>query len=347
LTLYKPWLRNLVGNVFENFFGLFYGNVPYNFTTVHVALHHRLDAGAGDTLYCWDINRSSWPDFCMYQCRGLVHMIGLGGLIQFWTSRDQPGHSHHFWLLTRGCLTYWMLLPSCVLAITRSPLFLFWVILHPLLCMSFFLALINMGFHAFIENGADNLRKSTVQSITFLNGADDFFGEDDHMAHHNQSNVYYRDLPQVQKAQLDIWSTQKASVFQGYDIFSFTMTVLLKAWPLLADRYVDTTCKMSKQEIEKMLETRVTRREVAHTELLPPVPGVRVKHHPKGPPPEVPEGSGFYLALHQKLIQLQLATAKIIDMGMVPILPIEELDIFQHHETENIPEKVSKRQKVT
>jgi hypothetical protein len=44
-----------------------------------------------------------------------------------------------------------------VLAITRSPSFVFWVILEPLLCMSYFLALINIGFHGFIEYDAQGM----------------------------------------------------------------------------------------------------------------------------------------------------------------------------------------------
>merc|ERR1711971_1110833 len=77
-SLYKPWIKNTLGNVFENWVGLLYGNVPYNFSTTHIALHHRLNAGQGDTLYCWDIDRSSWPEFLLYLSRGLLHMSGLG-----------------------------------------------------------------------------------------------------------------------------------------------------------------------------------------------------------------------------------------------------------------------------
>jgi hypothetical protein len=55
--------------------------------------------------------------------------------------------------LQTGVKTYWVVTVA-VLAITRSPSFVFWVILEPLLCMSYFLALINIGFHGFIEYDA-------------------------------------------------------------------------------------------------------------------------------------------------------------------------------------------------
>eukprot|EP00427_Karlodinium_veneficum_P044125 CAMPEP_0169252294 /NCGR_PEP_ID=MMETSP1016-20121227/37974_1 /TAXON_ID=342587 /ORGANISM="Karlodinium micrum, Strain CCMP2283" /LENGTH=439 /DNA_ID=CAMNT_0009333497 /DNA_START=215 /DNA_END=1534 /DNA_ORIENTATION=+ len=323
--LYRPWLRKLGGNLFENFLGLFYGSVPWNFTTTHVALHHRLDAGAGDTLYCWDIDRSSWPDFCMYQARGLLHMSGFGALIQFWTSREQLGHRKHFWLLSRGVFTYWVLLPLTLLWITKSWFFYFWVVLQPLLCMSWFLALINMGFHAFIENDADGLRNPTVQSITFLGGSDDFFGEDDHMAHHNQTHVYWRDLRELQQTKHAEWAKHKSSVFQGYDIFTFSVTILLKAWPLLADRFVDASMSLTKPDIAKLLESRVTRRERQHTEWLPRVPRVRCKNHPQGPEPEAPRGSAVFKQLHRHLAALQLQVARVMDMGMPPIRAIADV----------------------
>jgi len=221
-----------------------------------------------------------------------------------------------------ACLCYWHNPISLVFLLGRPAA----TDLHDF----FFIGLINWGFHVFIENGDDNVRSNTVQSLTLIGGSDDFFGEDDHAAHHNQSNVFWRDVPALQKSQRDTkWAKEKASVLQGYDIYSFSMTVLMKAWPLLADRYVDTTRTMTKNEIEKLLEVRVTQRECPHTELLPPVPDKRVNHHPEGPPPELPEGSAMYLALDQKLKRFQFNIAKVLDLGMPPIKPLDELDLYQ------------------
>ena len=49
--LYRKWLRKSVGNVFETWVGCLFGNIPYNFTTSHIHIHHRLDGGKGDTFY--------------------------------------------------------------------------------------------------------------------------------------------------------------------------------------------------------------------------------------------------------------------------------------------------------
>ncbi len=84
--IYNKSLKSVFGNLFENVLGVFYGSVPCNFTTTHISIHHRLDAGRGDTLYNWDISRSSVPSFMLYLVRGLLHTSGLGGLYQFYFS---------------------------------------------------------------------------------------------------------------------------------------------------------------------------------------------------------------------------------------------------------------------
>jgi hypothetical protein len=74
--LYRKWFRVTVGHFFENTLGVFYGNVPWNFTTSHICMHHKLDGAIGDSFYEWDIDRSSLSDFMLYVHRVFLHMIG-------------------------------------------------------------------------------------------------------------------------------------------------------------------------------------------------------------------------------------------------------------------------------
>ncbi len=41
VPLTRPWISKTMGNLWENWFGLLYGNVPFNFSTSHIFLHHR------------------------------------------------------------------------------------------------------------------------------------------------------------------------------------------------------------------------------------------------------------------------------------------------------------------
>merc|ERR1712194_851956 len=92
----------------RNWVGVFYGNIPYNFSTTHISLHHRLDAGRGDTLYNWDIPRGCVPSFMLYLVRGLAHCTGFGGLLQFYRSPRKRDNTVCFRKLLLGCFIFWV-----------------------------------------------------------------------------------------------------------------------------------------------------------------------------------------------------------------------------------------------
>ncbi len=167
--------------------------------------------------------------------------------------------------LRRGIITYWVT-AACILAITRSFSFVFWIYLQPLICMAYFLALINIGFHGFIE--FDNQGKSipTVNSTSIIGLVDDYFGENDHMAHHYNASVYYRDLPALHVAKEEEFKRTKASVFRDLSPPELSIFILLKMWNKLAEHYVDHTHSMSKEEIISMLKRRATCKELEYEE---------------------------------------------------------------------------------
>jgi len=316
---YKPWIRNSIGNLFENWIGLFYGNVPNNFTTTHISIHHRLDAGVGDTLYCWDCERCSWTDFMLYLSRSFVHMSGFSGLYQFSNSPRRFDVGNMFKLL-RGVVYYWIFLPAGIMWLT-SPSFYFWIVLQPLFCMSFFIGLVNWGFHSFIENDEKGHRIPCVESVTLHGGEDDYFGEDDHMTHHNAGHVYWRDLTEHQEKQHEEWALRKASVFYGFDILTFSMCVLCKAWPLIAKRFVDYSGKMSQEEIVSLLEVRCRRRESEFESPLPSLPAFKPngykEFHPAASEPQ--PSSEFHRMVLDLLAHVQMWLACQIEKGMPPL----------------------------
>jgi hypothetical protein len=282
-SLYKKWIRNTVGNIFENVLGPIYGNVPWNFTTSHVFIHHRLDGGAGDTFYLWDLDRTSITHFMLYIYRIAHHMLGFSSLKFF----KGHGHQSKHDLLEKGMYAYWSIALVFV-AITRSFSFVFWIYLQPFICMTYFLALLNIGFHGFIEIDSNGNNIRCVNSTCIINGDDDYYGEDDHMAHHYNINVYYRDLPALQaskvclpltlalppppplrdsrpcRLQVEEFKKHHASVFQHLSILELSIFILFGLWDKLADHYVDYTEKMTREEIIKMLQVRAVRVETSY-----------------------------------------------------------------------------------
>lgn len=228
---------------------MFFGNIPNNFTTSHVFIHHRLDGGPGDTFYEWDLDRTNLSEFMLYIHRISKHMVGYSSLALFSFYKQDKQYVK----LQKGVVTYW-LVAGGILALTRSFSFVFWIYLQPLMCMTYFLAMLNYGFHGFLEFDEDGNSISCVDSTTIIDGEDDCFGEDDHMAHHYNQSVYYKDLPALQASKVQEFIEHKASVFRGLSIVELSIFLLFSLWDKLADHYVDYSGAMTREEIKNMLK---------------------------------------------------------------------------------------------
>jgi len=156
--------------------------------------------------------------------------------------------------------------PAAILMVTKSFSFLFFIYLQPLICMTFFLALLNFGFHGFIEFDKDGKSIEVVNSTCIIEGDDDSFGEDDHYMHHYAGTVYHRDLPEEHKARIAEFKKYKASVFRGLSILELSIFLLADDFKKLAEHYVDYTGTMTKEEVAKMLEVRAKRKEMTYDE---------------------------------------------------------------------------------
>ena len=165
--------------------------------------------------------------------------------------------------LYNGVITYW-LLAGGILALTRSFSFVFWIYLQPLMCMTYFLALLNYGFHGFLEFDEEGKSIPCVDSTTIIDGDDDYFGEDDHMAHHYNSSVYYKDLVALQAMKVEEFKKYKASVFKGVSIVELSIYLLFSLWDELADHYVDYSGTMTRDEIKSMLKARAQRKQTSY-----------------------------------------------------------------------------------
>ena len=273
--LYRPWIQKSVGNLCENWLGFFYGNVPYNFSTSHNLLHHRLNAGKGDPFYLWDLDRTSLSDFMLYQYRIFVYMTGWSSLKAFRPQLDSRLIAENYRLLRKGFVLYWGVVPTAIFSglvlAGCTPLsslaFLFFIYLQPLCAMSFFLGFINIGFHGLIEFDENGKHIECVASSTIIDGDDDSFGEDDHMAHHYFPAVEHDELAKHQSTQHAEWARHHATVFRELAIVELALFILIGQFKLLAEKhYVDYAGDLSSDEIARLLERRAKRKEMSYEE---------------------------------------------------------------------------------
>jgi len=263
--IYQRWIRKSVGNIFENWVGVLFGNVPWNFTTSHMHLHHALDGGKGDSFYQWDLDRSSSWDFLLFNTRIFNHMVGLSSLERF----HKLGYQKQFHQLRNGMAIFWLLVPAALYAITRSAFFLLVIWLQPLLAMTSFLAIVNWGFHAFILLDQNGEHVPCVNSLTIIDGQDDYFGEDDHMAHHYSPQTWYTKVHEFQERMHADIVKHHGSVFKKISIVELGILVILNQFERIAElHYVDHSGTLSTQQAADMLRARARHKEMEYDDYL-------------------------------------------------------------------------------
>lgn len=272
--MYRPWLGDRIGNFFENWLGVFYGNVPYNFSIAHTLLHHRLDSGKGDPVYLWDLDRTRFSDLMLYQWRYLRHMSGIASLVEFRReSGAHPAVERARARLRRGMAIYWIWVPFGILAlligtgssVASALLFLFLVYLQPLFAMSTFISLITIGQHAFLEFDQAGGHIKHVTSTTILDGVDDSFGEDYHLAHHMHPAMAHDRLPEHVARERPEWARCDGAVFRNTTFIEIAIMLHLGRFDrLIRSHYVDFSGKRNAEELSTLFERRAKRKEMTY-----------------------------------------------------------------------------------
>lgn len=272
--MYRPWIGKCIGNFFENRLGVWYGIVPYTFSTSHILLHHRLNGGKADPLYVWDLDRTSLSDMQLYQWRSFVYMSGFGSLREFRRQRDvHPAIRRAHAKLRRGMLIYWICTPGAILALlllsgsslTSSLVFLLLIYIQPFFAMSSFLAILNFAQHGFLEFDETGRNMKHVTATTILEGYDDSFGEDDHFSHHYLPGVTHDELAAAQPTQEREWARCQGSVFRGTSIFEIAVLLQTGRIDRLIDRYyVDFAGTLGRDELIELFARRAQRKEMSY-----------------------------------------------------------------------------------
>ena len=275
--MYRPKIGNRVGNFFENWIGPWYGTIPYNFSTSHLFLHHRLNGGKGDPIYVWDIDRTNFWDVMRYQWRVFRYMTGISSLKEFRCQRgvlraaDRARRT-----LIKGMVIYWILLPAAILTLLTATgsslfsalLFLFFIYFQPLCAMSCFLSLLNLGWHGFLEFDEAGRHVKHVTSGTILDGPDDSYGEDFHVAHHHFPSIGHDRLTEHVEAERQEWGRCHGSVFENTTILELSVLVILGRFDILiGNHYVDCSQgSLSRDELVDLFERRAQRKEMSYEE---------------------------------------------------------------------------------
>ncbi len=270
--MYRPWIRKYIGNIFENRLGVWYGIVPHSFSTSHVLLHHRLDGGKSDPIYLWDLDRTKFSDFLLYQWRLFLYMASFSSLREFRRWRGvHPVLQRAYTTLRKSMFIYYVIIPSAIIAlllasgssVTSSIAFLFFIYFQPLLGMSSFLVLINWAQHGFLEHDSNGRNVEHVTALTILEGQDNSFWEDHHLAHHSVPAAAHDQYAAIQESEEREWARWHGAVFKNVSNVEIAVLMQLGRFDKLIDRYyVDFSGTLDRDGLVELFTRRAQRKEM-------------------------------------------------------------------------------------
>ena len=134
--------------------------------------------------------------------------------------------------------------------------------------MSCFLSLMNLGWHGFLEFDQAGRHVKHVTSGTILNGPDDSYGEDYHVAHHHFPSIGHDRLTEHAQAERREWGRCHGSVFKNTTILELAVLVILGRFDtLIRNHYVDySQGTLSQDELADLFERRAQRKEMSYEE---------------------------------------------------------------------------------
>jgi Fatty acid desaturase len=246
--LYKKPYGYFLDHIYEYVLSPLYGVLPEIDRWGHAGVHHYENSGPDDNVGVRRYDRTSLLDFFRYLFYNAAwHTSGLGVLYYF-HARKRPKLLRKalwgmlFYYSVVGFLLFWMPRPT------------FWFLVVPYFANWFWQGILDWTWHIFANpEEPDNVRTAT---ITVIDRSDDFWGdfvrENYHLSHHIKQSLHWTEWKPFyeQNPALFVDST----TFRGLDLFEiFYWTTVRGRVEPLAEKYVDQTGAMSKEQIAERL----------------------------------------------------------------------------------------------
>jgi fatty acid desaturase len=223
-----------------------YGFCPEQYTMCHVKDHHKYSGK--DIISVIQFDRTSILDFLVYLSifgfgwTGIPHIINFlynkNYIFAFRTLLGSIIYFSFFYILYRlnpfFALTHYILI------------FIFNILFH---------AAINWTWHGFCDK--DQIDNEYINSTTFINGTDNVFNEDYHVAHHLQHMMHWIDLKKHYENNTEIFKQNQATIFTNIQQIELFFYMILKKYDLMANKFVDLSGKLTHEDKIKLLKKRM------------------------------------------------------------------------------------------
>lgn len=133
--------------------------------------------------------------------------------------------------------------------------------------MSAFLAVVNWGQHGFLEHDDDGRIVDHVTNLTILDGEDNSFWEDHHLAHHVRPAAAHDEYGALVTSEKPEWARWHGTLFKDTSIVEIAVLMQLGQFDRLIDRYyVDCSGTLNRDELVALFTRRAQRREMSYEE---------------------------------------------------------------------------------
>lgn len=249
LGMFKKPYSVVLKNVWNWWIGVFYGVVPSTFAYGHSLNHHTYNNDRDDVVTTWDRPRDNFFNYVRYLPRWLAYSVNISTVIQFAGEKNWRVVVSMLW----GSAYY-----TCFLGLffMISPGFTVAFLVYPLMEASLLLSAINWAWHSFLDKDTTNV---FAHSITIFNGpiTSNVLNEDYHVVHHQYPGAHWTTHPALYEKHKQEYIDNIATCFDNTHAMELFFLAVAQQYEILADKFVDVTGKMSREEIVALIKTRL------------------------------------------------------------------------------------------
>lgn len=238
-----------LSHVWNWWIGIFYGVLPSTFAYGHSLNHHKWNNDEMDVITTWDRSRDSFWNYLRYLPRWVMYHSNISSIYTFY----QEGNTNVVIKMIAGTVYYALVFGVILRA---SPLFALVYFAYPLGESILLLSCINWSWHCFLDPDINNVYAS---SITILEGESNtnILNEDYHVVHHQYPGAHWTQHPILYAKHKQDYIDKKATIFLKTHAMEIFFFAILQKYDLFADKWVDLSGTMTRQDKEDLIKTRL------------------------------------------------------------------------------------------
>jgi len=249
IGLWKKPYSYALSHAWNWWIGVFYGVMPSSFAYGHSQNHHTYNNDEDDTVTTWDRPRDSFLNYVRYLPRWCLYHVNISTYIQF----SKEGKYDIANKVVGGTLFYASIFGFFFY---QSPVFAVAYLGYPLIEACLLLSAINWSWHSFLDPDTTNIY---AYSVTIFDGEENtnILNEDYHVVHHQYPGAHWTKHPALFEKHKQDYINNKATCFRQTHAMEIFFFAILKKYDLFADKFVDLSGEMSRDEIEALIKTRL------------------------------------------------------------------------------------------